>query len=156
MSSDSFQQKIDWFGTVRGRAGYAAGPVLLYVTGGLAYGEVSRSANVVGQTVFFLNGAPVNAFSGGYTTDKTKVGWTAGFGAEGKLSWNPAWSIKGEFLYIDLGTNNDVFNTFYSGGGLPSSGIAATRTDHSVNREGLFRLGLNYSFYSAAPVVAKY
>jgi outer membrane immunogenic protein len=153
-SNDSFQHKIDWFGTVRARAGYAAGPFLLYVTGGLAYGEVSRSGNVVGQTNFLLTGTPVNAFSGGYSTDKTKVGWTAGVGAEGKLSWNPAWSVKGEFLYIDLGSNNDVFNTNFTGG-FPPSGIAATRTDHSVNREGLFRLGLNYSFYSPA-VVAKY
>ena len=31
-----------WFGTVRGRAGYAMNNVLLYVTGGLAYGGGTR------------------------------------------------------------------------------------------------------------------
>ena len=37
----TLNQKIDWFGTVRGRIGYLADPkLLLYVTGGLAYGDV--------------------------------------------------------------------------------------------------------------------
>ncbi|MGN6747410.1 MAG: outer membrane protein, partial [Xanthobacteraceae bacterium] len=47
-SAFSEEHKVDWFGTVRGRFGYAAGPVLVYATGGLAYGEVNRSGNVVG------------------------------------------------------------------------------------------------------------
>jgi outer membrane immunogenic protein len=159
--ADSFKSKIDWFGTVRARAGYAAGPVLLYVTGGLAYGDVSTTGSVAGATVRISNGNVLNTFAGGSSgsnfgsdsNDKTKVGWTAGFGAEGKLSWNPAWSIKGEFLYIDLGNSNDVFSTFFTSGN-PSSGQAALRTLHTENREALFRLGLNYSFNS--PIVAKY
>ena len=156
--NDSFTHKIDWFGTVRGRAGYVAGPILLYVTGGLAYGDVSTSGNVNGITSRANRDfSQVNSFAGSYSTDKTKVGWTAGFGAEGKLSWNPAWSIKGEFLYIDLGTNNDVFSTFFTapGGGAVVGTQAGLRTDRSQNREALFRLGLNYGFNSA-PVVAKY
>ena len=38
--NDGFETKIDWFGTVRGKLGYASGPYLLYATGGLAYGRV--------------------------------------------------------------------------------------------------------------------
>ena len=38
-------QRIDWFGTVRARAGFTpVDRLLLYVTGGLAYGNVSYSA----------------------------------------------------------------------------------------------------------------
>ena len=31
--------KVDWYGTVRGRAGWTADKVLVYGTGGLAYGR---------------------------------------------------------------------------------------------------------------------
>jgi outer membrane immunogenic protein len=38
----SYQTKIDWFGTARGRIGYVFGDgvVMSYITGGLAYGKV--------------------------------------------------------------------------------------------------------------------
>ena len=43
----TLNQKIDWFGTVRGRIGILATPkVLLYATGGLAYGEVNSSETI--------------------------------------------------------------------------------------------------------------
>jgi outer membrane immunogenic protein len=155
-SADSYSHTIDWFGTVRGRVGYAAGPVLLYATGGLAYGDVERSGNVVGRTA--LGGGPgtTNAFAGSYNSSATKVGWTAGFGAEGKWFKNPNWSVKGEYLYVDLGNNSDVFNTRYTtgGGGAVVGTVAATRTDTSSNHQHLFRLGVNYSFNPA--IVAKY
>ena len=69
-------QRIDWFGTVRARAGFTpVDRLLLYVTGGLAYGDVSYSA----QSDFRPGGTiqyPA-AFS------RTKVGWTAGAGPMG-------------------------------------------------------------------------
>ncbi len=152
-STDSFTQKIDWFGTVRGRLGYVSGPNMFYVTGGLAYGDVERSGNVVGLTRN-PSGSTRNTFSGSYNHDTTKVGWAVGLGGEGFLTVNPKWSVKGEYLYVDLGKNTDVFNTNFLPGGNPSSGVAATRTDTSYNRAHIFRLGLNYHFNQA--VVAKY
>src|ERR1700704_5405702 len=42
----SSEQKLSWFGTVRGRLGVTVTPeLLLYGTGGLAYGRVDASAN---------------------------------------------------------------------------------------------------------------
>lgn len=70
-----------WFGTVRGRAGYAFSNVLFYGTAGLAFGELK------GQT-FGLN------------ESHTTAGWTAGLGAEVGLT--PNWSAKIEYLYVDL------------------------------------------------------
>src|SRR5258708_38017965 len=35
----NISQKLDWFGTARGRVGIATGPVLSYVTGGYAHGS---------------------------------------------------------------------------------------------------------------------
>jgi outer membrane immunogenic protein len=152
-SSDAYSQKIDWFGTLRGRVGYVSGPTTVYVTGGLAYGDVERSGTVNGITLN-PNGSTRNTFAGSYNNSTTKVGWTVGFGGEGKLTVNPNWSVKGEYLYVDLGRNTDTFNTTFLPGGNPGAGVAATRTDTSTNHEHIFRLGLNYHFNPA--VVAKY
>ena len=73
-----------WFGTVRGRAGYALGNVLFYGTGGLAFGDLH------GQTF-------------GFSESHTTAGWTAGLGAEVGLA--PHWSAKIEYLYIDLSSS---------------------------------------------------
>lgn len=70
-----------WFGTARGRVGYAWNNVLLYGTGGFAYGGIE------------LN-------SGGLSQDRTHYGWTLGAGAEVGLT--PNWTAKVEYLYFDL------------------------------------------------------
>ena len=75
-----------WFGTVRGRAGYALNNILFYGTAGLAFGELS------GQTF------------GGLTETHTNAGWTVGLGAEFGLAQN--WSAKVEYLYVDLNDSN--------------------------------------------------
>jgi outer membrane immunogenic protein len=74
-----------WFGTVRGRAGYAFNNILFYGTGGLAFGELRGES-------FFLSESHVNA------------GWTVGVGAE--FGFAPNWSAKMEFLYVDLADSN--------------------------------------------------
>ena len=72
-----------WFGTLRGRAGFAINNVLLYGTFGLAYGELKGE--------FF-----------GVEEDKTLVGWTGGAGME--FGFAPNWSAKVEYLYMDIGS----------------------------------------------------
>ena len=89
----TLNQKIDWFGTVRGRIGYLADPkLLLYVTGGLAYGEVDFSATI---------GLVPTGFG---TVSSTHVGYTVGAGIEGVIGGN--WTARLEYLYVDLGTVN--------------------------------------------------
>ena len=70
-----------WFGTVRGRAGYAFSNILFYGTAGLAFGELK------GETF-------------GLSETHTNAGWTAGVGAE--FGFAPNWSAKIEYLYVDL------------------------------------------------------
>lgn len=70
-----------WFGTLRGRAGYAFNNILVYGTLGLAIGELK------GET-------------GGAVETRTLAGWTGGAGAEVGLT--PNWSAKVEYLYMDL------------------------------------------------------
>jgi outer membrane immunogenic protein len=86
--------KVDWFGTVRGRAGFLVAPnVLLYGTGGWAYGHTTSSASAV------LLGA-----GAGVSSSSTQNGWTAGGGLE--YAFNPWLSFKTEYRYVDLGTAN--------------------------------------------------
>ena len=95
-----------WFGTLRARAGYAFNNILVYGTGGLAYGTLRGS-------------------NGALTEDHTSLGWTIGLGAEVGINQN--WSVKAEYLYIDLGNRN------YSITGLPHG--------YEFN---VLRLGVNY------------
>jgi outer membrane immunogenic protein len=74
-----------WFGTVRGRAGYAFNNVLFYGTGGLAFGELR------GDTF-------------GMSESHTTAGWTLGLGTEVGLTQN--WTAKIEYLYVDLSDSN--------------------------------------------------
>jgi outer membrane immunogenic protein len=82
---------IDWYGTVRGRLGFAAGPALVYATGGLAYGKVdlSSSFDVAGLSVISQ-------------TSSTKTGWVAGGGIEYLIQPNLALNLG--YQYVDLGT----------------------------------------------------
>jgi outer membrane immunogenic protein len=70
-----------WFGTLRGRVGYALDRVLVYATAGLALG--SLEANVTGAT-----------------ERRTNAGWTVGGGVE--VGITPAWSARVEYLFVDL------------------------------------------------------
>src|SRR5262245_20155337 len=73
--STTAEQKLDMVGTVRGRVGFTPfAPVLVYATGGLAYGHASLSASVT-------NPGCIGICSEG-STSSMKAGWTAGGGVE--------------------------------------------------------------------------
>ena len=131
------EQKIDWFGTLRGRAGVAVSPMfLLYATGGLAYGQVDTNEKIGVPSVLFP--APTT----------TNVGWTAGAGIEGAIGGG--WTARLEYLYVDLGKVDGSFVTVIPalGGGVIVSNYSSHITDNVV------RLGINYKFNG--PVVARY
>jgi len=74
-----------WFGTVRGRAGYAFNNILFYGTAGLAFGELRAET------------------FGGWSESHTTAGWTVGVGAEFGIT--PNWSAKIEYLFLDLSSS---------------------------------------------------
>jgi outer membrane immunogenic protein len=124
----SHEEKLQWFGTVRGRIGYAFwNDVMLYGTGGLAYGHVSSS---VTETVTIGGISTAASFS----DSKTKVGWTLGAGIEGALPNTRNWTWKVEYLYIDLGTVDYAFSDPTLGAVMISNKV----TDNIV------RVGINY------------
>ena len=86
-SGESFSNNIDWFGTIRGRLGYAMDRTLVYATGGVAFADVESSYNDPLDDTFFI-------------ASDTAWGWTIGAGAEYALTDN--WTLRGEYLYVDL------------------------------------------------------
>lgn len=108
--------KTPWFGTVRGRVGYATGRWLFYVTGGGLYGESTLDGTV--------------STTGPFSSSATYWTWTAGGGVEAFL-WD-RWSAKLEYLYAGSPTNAPV-----PPGTTNLTGSASTN---------IVRVGLNYHF----------
>jgi outer membrane immunogenic protein len=145
--SHTVNQKQDWLGTFRGRVGFLATPaLLLYATGGLAYGHVSSST-----TATFPPPGGTDTYVG--AASSTRVGWTVGGGLE--YAVGGGWSAKFEYLYVDLGhfSNIDVCTApaAICTGFAPAPAFATTLT----SREHIGRFGLNYKF-GAPAVIARY
>jgi outer membrane immunogenic protein len=144
-------KSLDYIGTVRGRLGWLFTPTLLvYGTGGLAYGGANISASW-----FLLRPNLAPAFSpdvAASTFSDTRVGWTAGGGVEWMFA--PNWSAKAEYLYYDLGSVvTPVALLVDTGNG---NQLAFNRASTRFNGH-IIRAGVNYHFnWGAAPVVAKY
>jgi outer membrane immunogenic protein len=152
--TDSLSEKLDWFGTVRGRIGPTITPTILpYLTGGLAYGQVSTTDTVSGANnvgAQGTNGGSLVAVSGALSNSTTKVGWTIGGGIEGVLGGN--WTAKIEYLYVDLGT---VSGSFITPIVAPSGAFLAGSYSSHVT-DSILRVGINYKFDAGGPVVARY
>jgi outer membrane immunogenic protein len=149
---NDYQRQMDYLGTIRGRIGYAFDRVLVYGTGGFAYGHVSAT-----QSIFAGNDA--NALIWGGTGSGLRTGYVAGGGIEYALpassALNPfnaeAATLRVEYLHYDLGTSS-----FDLVGGL---GAPYYFTDRVKTDGNIVRGALNYilDFGSpATPVVAKY
>lgn len=141
-------QRSNWFGTARGRAGFLLIPnLLVYGTAGLAYGEVNTSFSTIATGFTYATcGALATCTIG--SASSTRVGWTVGAGLEWMLS--PSWSLKAEYLYLDLGSQSVTAQS-------TAPGYFFTARDPF--RENVVRVGLNYNFdmfAPSAPVVAKY
>ena len=124
----SVTEKVDYFGTLRCRLGYTpADRLLLYATGGLAYGDVSSKSDVLftGTGDRYIDSSSV-----------LQVGWTVGGGVEYAI--NGHWSVKSEYLLVDLGSSNYTYGAAHFPGFTYTTQMEAT--------EHVFRLGVNYKF----------
>jgi outer membrane immunogenic protein len=142
-------EKIKWFGTVRGRLGFLPTPDLLaFVTGGLAYGKVERQGiyvnNAVGVAfVAVLDGFSFSCLPSGATcfsgsTNEMATGWTLGGGLEYALWGNV--TLKAEYLYVSLESKSVVETALVlDTPGTKHSSITAnySRTTFNVARAGV-------------------
>jgi Mn2+/Fe2+ NRAMP family transporter len=111
--------KITYFGTIRGRLGYAIDRWMPYVTGGWGYGEFTPDATITGL--------------GTFSSSNSHGAWVVGGGVDAALVGN--WTAKVEYLYLDTG---DITNTY-------ATGLGTLTTTSSV-KDNIIRAGLNYRF----------
>jgi outer membrane immunogenic protein len=145
------EQRLEWLGTLRGRIGWTPiDRLLIYGTGGLAFGQSNASFSVVNGEAF----PPLFASA----SSSRSVGWTVGGGLEYALpdNWSN-WSVKVEYLYYDLGTSTGTVS-YQNPDPLtlaPEFSTLSAQTRHNGN---IVRAGLNYKFnwWAPAPIVAKY
>jgi outer membrane immunogenic protein len=135
----TYHADINWFGTVRGRVGYLITPqVLLYGTGGLAYGRVSVSGftNFTGVVQEFPVGT-LALGSGPFSLSKNNVGFSVGGGIEGSVLLPANWTWKLEYLYLDLGSMDTV--TSFSGRPIQFLSAVETITTHTHFTDNIVR-----------------
>jgi high affinity Mn2+ porin len=118
LGPETYQETMLYFGSLRGRVGYAPGNWLFYATGGFAwaYDQITLTQLSTGGTDMpFL----------------WRLGWTAGLGVEIPLAQH--WAAKLEYIYSDLGRKTEAFPN------VGQSGIS----DFGLQT---LRAGLNYQF----------
>jgi outer membrane immunogenic protein len=140
----NLSQKLEWFGTFRGRVGATLTPTILaYVTGGLAYGEISATNTVSGTNITGNQGTNtviLTPVAASFSNRFTRTGWTIGAGLEGVISGNL--TAKIEYLYLDLG---DISGSFVTPVTAPSGAPVTVRyTSHITDN--ILRVGFNYRF----------
>lgn len=126
--------KVDWYGTLRGRAGWASGPFLFYGTAGLAYGEVELNSTFTALSPALTTTAQVSS---------TRAGWVIGAGIEYLLQ--PNLSLNLGYQYVDLGTLS-LASTTTSGGF-----VTQTASTHAAFHVATLGLSWRFSPSSMAP-----
>lgn len=119
---DTYYSRVNSYGTVKGRIGYAWDRSLFYVNGGGAWGRVRHEYNAA------LNGGAANSFS----ATNNETGWTIGAGWE--YAFAPNWSARLEYNYVSLGT-----------GSIQYSAVANNRSEWT-DRFSVVKVGVNYKF----------
>ena len=125
--------KNDWLATVRPRFGVAFDRTLAYVTGGVAVGGVSYF-----QSNNWLSNIPTNVTDVG-AVSQTKWGWTVGAGLA--HAFNDKWSVRGEYLYTDLGSVSVVTQTLVGGPAFPPANTFTHTANLTTNT---LRFGVDY------------
>jgi outer membrane immunogenic protein len=114
--ADELETRVNWFGTLRGRLGYAYGALMPFVTGGLYVQHATASYTIPA------------IFSG--SRSDLSLGWTIGGGVEYAL--DTSWSVKAEYLYARVDDSNFTISGFGSA--------------NYKNHQNIVRAGLNYRY----------
>jgi outer membrane immunogenic protein len=132
-SYGSFKSSTNWLGTTRIRLGVTpVDRLLVYGTGGVAYGSVKHYGDIVAPS---LGGAQ---WFGRHSD--TKFGWALGAGAEYAFTNNL--TAKLEYLYYDLGKSNLAL----AAANAPAAALGNRPLQRNENRGSIVRAGLNYKF----------
>jgi len=124
------RQNVDWYGTLRGRVGFATGPWLFYGTGGFGWQSISTNETF---------NAPIfgTAFVRGANISTTRSGLAAGGGFE--VALRDKWTVGAEYLYLSAGTWNPAIANF------AATGPSVVESNRGWNN--IVRARLNYRFW---------
>jgi outer membrane immunogenic protein len=129
----TISSQTNWLATARARAGVTVDRFMLYGTAGAAFASVDTNFTASCAVAGCGNSAAANTSTASFTN--TKGGWAAGLGVEGVIM--PSWTLRAEWLHVDLGT---LSNTFTAPAAIGSFGISNSRR----LQDDIFRVGLNY------------
>jgi len=133
IATTGWTEKVDAFGTVRGRLGYVANNWLFYGTGGFAWSDDTLTRT---QLMTFAN-SPLAGFV--LSNAATRTGWAAGGGIEWGFARN--WAARLEYLHLDLSDQTFSFTTTSGNGGTASRSI-----DEGRLKVDTVRVGVSYLF----------
>ncbi|MGH6794697.1 MAG: carbohydrate porin, partial [Methylocella sp.] len=122
-----------YFGTMRGRLGYAFDRALVYATAGIAYGG-NRGPGAVA-----LNPAASGNYFAAGASHSARTKYVFGAGLEYALSDH--WFARAEYLYVNLGRIDQLFE----------NGAGRSYTSSQFNQNHVFRMGLDYRFDEGSP-----
>jgi outer membrane immunogenic protein len=131
--ASSWTEKVDAFGTVRGRLGYVANNWLFYGTDGFTWSDATMDRTQLAT----LGGSPLAGFF--ISNSATRTGWTAGGGIEWGFARN--WTARVEYLHLDLSDQTFSFSTTSGNGGIASRTI-----DEGRLKIDTVRVGVSYLF----------
>jgi outer membrane immunogenic protein len=127
--------KLNQFATIRGRAGLAVGPGLIYVTAGAVWGHFDS----------LINTLPANGTNQFFITDNEwRPGIAAGAGLE-FMPWGPHWVVRAEYMYLNFTDNTSACQPT---GGNTNFQVSCRNQFH-INfgsTAQLARAGLSYKF----------
>jgi outer membrane immunogenic protein len=127
----TFKSSWDWFSTLRGRLGLAAGNALVYTTAGVAFVDHKQSYT---YTDTRDGGGVFSASHSGVST-----GIAAGGGVE--IAFDNHWSFRGEYLYIGLPAETKILHD-------PASSAVDNRFAMSSDAH-IARVGMSYKLGGA-------
>ncbi len=145
MTQASILRETRWMSTARVRLGYATGPFMVNITGGLAMASLNET-----RTQYEGVSGPTQTVARFSDSDKaTPIGWTLGIGAAWRVSG--AWSLRMDYLHTQFDSVRfsfpDARGGVVSGGGFAS--VQGRSVENDITMQTL-RIGLTYLF-GAAP-----
>jgi outer membrane immunogenic protein len=138
------QTTADVQGSIRGKLGIAWDRFMIYGTGGVAFGGFNTNFQFAAP-----NGIVVPPFFASNNFSTTRVGWTAGGGAQYAVT--PNWWVFVEYRFSDFGTVRS--------GAFPNLPTGVFFNGQRRIQENQVQAGFSYKFDllpPPAPMVAKY